>query len=71
MPDLNIAIQPQIKNRSGVRTFNIELDAERFEKLAGDFGFFNPDFLKSLKKSEKQYREGGAKTLKSFRDLRK
>lgn len=71
MPNLNIAIQPQSKQRPTGRTFVIELDAEKFEKLAGDFGFFNPEFLKSMEKSERQYRQGKAKTLKSLGNFRK
>lgn len=74
MANLNVNItQPQIKRGQviGNRTFVVELDADRFERLAGDFGFFNPDFLKSLDKSERQYKKGKVKNLKSLRELRK
>ena len=49
----------------------IEMDADRFEKLAADFGFFNPDFLKSLDRAEKDVRAGRIYKLKSLKELRK
>lgn len=68
MVSLNITIK-QNKNRS--RKATIEFDADKFEKLAALFGFFNPDFLKSLEESEKDYKEGRFFKIKSLKDLRK
>lgn len=66
MVSLNITIK-QNKNRS--RKATIEFDADQFEKLAALFGLFNPDFLKSLAKSEKDYKEGKYRKIKSLKDL--
>lgn len=66
MKSLTINIKPNIKNKKIV----IEIDADKFEKLAGDFGFFNPDFLKSLNRAEKDYKTGHIKKVSSLRDLR-
>lgn len=68
MVSLNITIKEE-KNRS--RRAMIELDADKFEKLAAIFGLFNPDFLKSLKESEKDYEEGRFFKIKSLKDLEK
>ena len=48
----------------------IEMDATKFEKLASNFGFFNPDFVKSLDNAEKDYKAGRTKKIKSLRELR-
>lgn len=67
MVSLNITIR-QGKNRS--RRATVELDADKFEKLAGIFGFFNPDFLKSLARAEKDIKAGRVTKLRSLKDLR-
>lgn len=48
----------------------VELDADKFEKLAAIFGLFNPDFLKSLAKAEKDIKAGRITKLRSLKDLR-
>lgn len=53
----------------GRNKFLIEIDAERFEKLAADLGFFNPDFLQSIDRAEADYRAGRFKKLKSLKEL--
>lgn len=67
MKSLTIDIKPNIKSKKIV----IEMDADKFEKLAGDFGFFNPEFLKSLDRAEKDYKTGRIKKISSLRELRK
>ena len=52
------------------KKFFIEIDAKKFEKMAALFGFFNPDFLKSLDRAENDYRRGRVENLKSLKDLR-
>jgi len=49
--------------------FLIELDAEKFERLAASFGFFNPDFLESLNRAEKHYSNGKIKKINSLKEL--
>ncbi len=66
MASLNITIKE--KNRSGKRI--VEIDADQFEKLAAIFGFFNPEFLESLDRAEKDVKAGRVKRLKSLKDLR-
>ena len=66
MVSLNITIKEK-KNR--FRRAMVELDADKFEKLAGIFGLFNPDFLKSLVKAEKDIKAGRVRKIKSLKDL--
>lgn len=47
----------------------VTLDRDRFEQLASLFGFFNPEFLESLKRAESDYRSGNYRKIKSFKDL--
>ena len=68
MVSLNITIKGGGNHPSKA---TVELDADKFEKLAALFGMFNPDFLKSLAKSEKDYKEGRFIKFKSLKDLRK
>ena len=49
--------------------FLIELDVEKFERLAASFGFFNPDFLESLNRAEKHYSNGKIKKINSLKEL--
>ena len=48
----------------------VEFDADQFEKMAAAFGFFNPEFVKDMEESEKDYRAGRVKRLRSLKDLR-
>lgn len=66
MASLNITIK-QRENRS--RKATIELDADKFEKLAAIFGLFNPDFIKSLVHAEKDYKAGRVVRIKSLKEL--
>lgn len=67
MVSLNITIR-QGKKRP--RKTVVEFDANEFEKLAAHFGFFNPDFLKSLSRAERDAKAGRVKKLRSLKDLR-
>ena len=55
---------------AGSRKIPIEVDADKFERLAADFGLFNPDFLKSLERAEHDPRAGRIRKLASLHDLR-
>jgi len=46
------------------------MDADRFEKLAADFGFFSKDFLRSLEQAEKDVKAGRVRKIQSLKDLR-
>lgn len=56
---------------AATRKIRIEVDADKFERLAADFGLFNPDFLKSLDQAEKDVRSRRIKKVTSLRDLRR
>ena len=67
MNTLAIKIKTNSKQPS---KFLIELDAEKFERLAAGFGFFNPDFLESLNRAEKNYSTGKIKKIGSLKELK-
>lgn len=68
MSDLNITI----KNiGDDTRKFSVEMDADKLESLAASFGLFNPDFIKSLNRAEREYRSGKYKKTKGLKELRK
>ena len=52
------------------RKFLVEIDANRLEKLASALGLFNPEFLESLDRSEKDYSAGKYRKVKSLKELR-
>ena len=66
MASLTITIKPYKKEKKII----IEMDLDKFERLAASLGFFNPEFLKSLKKAEKDYKAGRIKKIKSLKELR-
>jgi len=68
MASLLVKIKP--KNSSKTRKFQIELDAEKFERMAANFGLFNPDFVKSIERAEADYRAGRTKKITSLKQLR-
>lgn len=68
MASLTVTIKPR---STRPQKFLVELDAEKLEKLAANFGLFNPEFLKSLERAEKDYQTGRVRKIKSFKELRK
>ena len=42
------------------------MNADEFEKLAAKFGFFNPEFLESIDKVEREYKAGKGKRVRHF-----
>jgi len=48
----------------------VEMDADRLERLASDFGLYNPAFVQSLEKAERDYRAGRVHRIASLRSLR-
>lgn len=67
MASLNITIKQD--NRHPKKTV-LEFNADQFERVAAAFGFFNPEFLKSLDRAEKDVKAGRVKRLRSLKDLR-
>jgi len=66
MADLTLILKPALKPRKVL----IELDAQKLEKLAANFGFFSEDFLESLEEAENDCKAGRIKKIKSLRALR-
>jgi len=53
------------------RTIRVEMNADRFERLAAQLGFFSDSFLHSVDLAERDYRAGRVRTVRSLRALRK
>ena len=68
MTSLTITIKPRINHP---RKILVEMDVEKFERLAASLGLFNPEFLKSLERAEKDYKTGRVKKIKALKELRK
>ncbi|MBU4369575.1 hypothetical protein KKG58_02315 [Patescibacteria group bacterium] len=68
MASLDITIKSRLKRPQKIL---VEMNVDRFERLAAGLGFFSSDFLKSLGKAEKDYQNGRIKKIKSLRELRK
>ena len=49
----------------------VELDAERFERLAADLGFLRKEFLESVERAEEDIARGKIRRLRSLHDLRR
>lgn len=47
----------------------VELDAEKFERLAASLGLFSEAFEASLDQAEKDYRSGRIAKISSLREL--
>jgi len=67
MSSLTITIKPKINN---TRKVLVEMDAEKLERFAADFGFFSQEFLKSLERAEKDYKKGRVQKIKNLKQLR-
>ena len=59
-----------LKITKKAKTYTIELDANRFERVAAALGMFSDEFLLSIAQSEKEIRAGKTKRLRSLSDLR-
>lgn len=53
------------------KEMTIELDADQFERMAANFGFFNKEFLMSIDQAEKEIERGEIYELRSLDDLKK
>jgi len=65
MSTLAIKIQPKTARR-----MLVEIDADKFERLAAGLGLFREEFLESLNRAEKEVAQGKLKRLKDLQDLR-
>jgi len=62
------SIEVTIKKRNN--RVLVEMDADRFEKLAANFGFFSKEFLNSLERAEKDVKAGRIRKVQSLKQLR-
>lgn len=67
MGSLAVTIKPKTTEQKKIR---VEINAEQFERLAANLGFFNQDFLRSLNKAEQDFFHGKIKKIKSLKELR-
>ncbi|MEK7146668.1 MAG: hypothetical protein AAB772_00240 [Patescibacteria group bacterium] len=67
MNSLAVLIKPKKTVRKKIL---VEINAEQFERLAANLGFFGQEFLQSLRKAEQEYRQGKIKKIKSLKELR-
>ena len=65
---LSVTIKPRTRQPKKVL---VEFDADQFERLAANLGFYSPEFLRSLARAEKDYRAGRMRKITSLRELRK
>ncbi len=59
-----------VKTRTRQRKLVVELDADQFERLAANFGFFSSEFFGSLARAEQEIAQGKVQRLRSLRQLR-
>ena len=64
---LNISVQVIPKHPKKIL---VEMDAEKFERLAASLGLFSRDFIDSLTRAENDYKNKRYKKVTSLRDLR-
>ena len=62
-----IAIKPRVNGKKII----VEIDADRFEKLAASLGFFNPEFLSSLDRAERDFKAGRVRKILSLGTIKK
>jgi len=63
MPTITILRQPES------RTVRIEIDLDRWERLADALGFYQPSFLKTLRQSLKESKRGRIRRVESLGEL--
>jgi hypothetical protein len=68
MASLTITIKPHANHHKRIL---VEMDVEKLERLASALGLFNPEFLKSLDRAERDYKGGRIKKIKSLKELRR
>lgn len=67
MNSLTLTLKPK---RNAPKKIVVEMDADKFERMAAYFGMLNPDFLKSVERAEQDYKRGQIYEVRSLEDLR-
>ena len=65
--NLTISVRPKAR----LRKFSVELDADRFERLAAGLGLFQEEFIASIERAEREISQRKMKRLHSLGDLRR
>lgn len=55
--------------KPSARKIKVEVNLDQWEKLADAFGFYRPEFIKTLKQSIKESRTGRVRKVESLKDL--
>ena len=58
-----------ILQKPNSRKIRVDIDLDQWEKLADIFGFYQPSFLKTLKQSLKESRNGRVRKIESLKEL--
>ena len=66
MNSLTFTLKPK---RNTAKKIVVEMDADRLERLSANLGMFNPDFLASVKRAERDYEVGRVRKIHSLREL--
>lgn len=64
---LTLTIKP--KTAGTGKKVVVEMDADKLERMAAAFGMFNPEFLESVERAERDYAAGRARKIRSLREL--
>jgi hypothetical protein len=63
-------IRMKISKGRKERTVSVSFDADRFERVAGNFGMFNKHFIQSLDRAERDINAGRITIIDSLKELR-
>lgn len=60
-----------IVSKKSANKYIVEMDADKLERLAAAMGWFNPDFLSTMKESAADLKAGRYTVRKSLKELQK
>ncbi len=63
-------IRMKVRKDNKERTVSVSFDANRFERVAAEFGMFNKSFLQSIDRAERDIRAGRITSVGSLKELR-
>lgn len=66
-----MTISMKISNQKKSRIVSVNFDADRFERVAANFGLFNELFLHSVDRAERDIKAGRVREIGSLQELRK
>ena len=60
-----------VEQKPNSNRITIEVDVNKFERLAANLGLFSKEFLSSLNQSERETKQGKLTRLRNLKDLRR